>query len=133
MSSADSGTALEKVKPFRFSLGDFAAALEVLHETGIWTYLPVNVRLLGRFWRVTGKDERGHEIVLLEAERLSAGLLALAERVTGPVTVIGSGDCAGLLEGAPGPVSVTCWAVPAVSVSVTVTSAGAEAGARLWP
>ena len=64
------GRAAEGWKPFRFALADTASGADVAHPLGIWTYLPVNVRLLGGRWRVSGLDERGHEVVILEAERL---------------------------------------------------------------
>ena len=40
--------------PFRFTGADTASGIEVMHEMGIWTYVPVNVRLLGGIWRITG-------------------------------------------------------------------------------
>jgi hypothetical protein len=43
---ADTARAAESVKPFPFSSADAASAADAVHEIGIWTYLPVNVRLL---------------------------------------------------------------------------------------
>jgi hypothetical protein len=124
LASADAGHAAEAVRPFPFAGADSAFAAEVLHEMGIWTYIPVNVRLSGRFWRVTGRDEQGNEVVLLEAERLSGDLLELAERVRlSRIRKVRSADGASAGEAvAWPPVAVTCWVQPAVAVSVTVTA-----------
>jgi hypothetical protein len=124
LAAADGGHAAEGWKPFPFSSSDSGHAVEVLHEMGIWTYIPVNVRLLGRFWRVTGTDEQGNEVVLLEAERLSGDLLTLAEKVAlGTARRVSSGDCSGSAERVSRqPVAVTCWVQPAAAVSVSVSA-----------
>ena len=108
-------------KPFRFALADSAVMLEVLHEMGIWTYIPVNLQLLGTFWRITGTDERGNEVTVLEGERLSGAVLALAERISwSRVTVrVTSADHCRAAESSGEPVSVTVWVVPAVTVTVS--------------
>jgi hypothetical protein len=120
----DVARAAEGWKPFRFSLADSAHVTEVLHEMGIWTYVPVNVRLLGKLWRVTGTDERGAEVVILEADRLTGDVLEFAGRVSWSrvTTRVRSGDSAVAAERVTRePVGVTCTVQPAVAVSVTVT------------
>jgi hypothetical protein len=129
----DTARAAEGHRPFRFALADSAHGLEVLHEMGIWTYIPVNVRLSGKFWRITGTDEHGNEVTVLEGERLTGQALELAERVSWSRVVrrVSSGDSASAGEAvAREPVAVTCWAQPAVPVSVSATAAAAATAAR---
>ena len=105
----DTSRAVDGYKPFRFALADPAVAAEVMHEMGIWTYIPVGVRLEGRFWTITGLDEGGNEVVLLEAERLDPAVRELAERLSLPrpswarpvrVRLLSSAETASLAEGA---------------------------------
>ena len=118
----DTARATEAWKPFRFALADSVTGLEVMHEMGIWTYVPVNLRLEGRFWRITGMDAHGAEVTVLEGERLSGAVLKLAERVSWSRVVVRvtSADSAAAAENARDLVAVTCWVVPAVQVSAWV-------------
>lgn len=119
----DTGRAGEAVKPFRFALSDFGHGLEVLHEMGIWTYVPVNVRLEGRFWRITGTDEDGNEVTVLEGERITGQVLKLAEVISFSRSVrkVCSADSAAACEAlARVPVAVSCWVLPEITVSVSV-------------
>ena len=66
----------------------------------------------------------GHEVVILEAERLDGDLLRLAEQVSFSTVTrrVTSADSAHAAEAvAREPVAVTCWVQPAVAVSVTVS------------
>ena len=96
--------------------------LEVMHEMGIWTYVPVNLRLLSHLWRITGTAEDGSEVTVLEAERLSGAVLKLAQQVSWSrsIAAVSSADSASAAENAVQPVAVTCWVVPAVQVSAWV-------------
>lgn len=118
----DTARAAEGSKPFRFALADSVTGLEVMHEMGIWTYVPVNLRLEGRFWRITGTDAQGAEVTVLEGERLSGAVLKLAERISWSRVVVrvSSADSASAAENARDLVAVTCWVVPAVQVSAWV-------------
>jgi hypothetical protein len=100
LASADTAHAAEAVRPFPVSRADSVHCVEVLHEMGIWTFLPVNVRLEGRFWLVTGRDARDREVVLLEAERLDAAVLRLAQRLLLPVPYRHDAQAAGRLDDA---------------------------------
>ena len=134
LGSADVVHGADRVKPFRFTRSDAAVTLEVLHEMGIWTYLPVNVRLEGRFWLVTGTNSAGREVVVLEGEMLTGQMLRLAARLAGHLTVVSWGERArGADTVAREPVAVTCWVVPALTVTcsaVSAVQAAAMAGAR---
>jgi hypothetical protein len=118
----DTVRAAEGWLPFRFTLADSAPVTDATYEMGIWTYVPVNLRLEGHLWRITGIAEDGSEVTVLEAERLSGAVLELAQRVSWSRVVarVTSADSASAAENAVQPVAVTCWVVPAVQVSAWV-------------
>ena len=108
---------------FSFSHADSGSAADVVHEIGIWTFIPVGVRLLLRGYRITGLDEHGNEITVLEGDRLDRAALELAQLVSfsRTVTRVRSGDCCSAREAlARELVAVTCWVQPAVAVQVQI-------------